>query len=180
MNVESNLKNAVLSGNAEEIRNAFEEFYCAYHRLVWKVVREQIPGREFHWFEDVVSEAFRAILAQIGKVPDMDSPRVYLLQSARNIAMRAYREEITQGPSDLNDDASPQEADDGVKSSLETNETLEQIEAILGHPDADIFVLREGYELTFFEIAEKLGLGEDLVYYRYKKALKKLRKEFKP
>jgi len=178
MDAENELKKALASGRPDRIREAFESFYNAYFRLVWKVVREEFKPNSYPWFEDAVSEAFAAVLTKIKKGEGLENPRIYLLQAARNIAKAMYDDQMAKGPSEIDEDSVPSEKADEVAKALEADETLRRIRAILPPPDDEIFILKEGYELSFLEIAQRLNLGEDLVYYRYKKSLKKLRKEF--
>jgi RNA polymerase sigma factor, sigma-70 family len=178
MDAEKELIKALTSGKPRRIKKAFGSFYNSYYRLVWKVVREQFQPNSYPWFEDAVDEAFVAVLTKISKGEGLKNPKIYLLQSARNIALAMYGSQRAKGPSGIDEDSVPSGQGDEVKKALEDDETLRRIHEILPPPDDEIFILKEGYELSFLEIAQKLNLGEDFVYYHYKKSLKKLRKEF--
>ena len=175
MTIEEKLKDAFANGDQNKIELAFSTFYKANYDLVKKIIAEKVG---YHiWLEDVIADTFVAILENKDRLGEIKDLKKYLFQVARNIAKKTYKNELNKSHDDI-DNVITISNDDSLANIDEKN-IVQRIESSLKYPSDKIFILREGFEYTFLEIASILNLGEDLVYYRYKKALEKLRKEFK-
>lgn len=174
MNAEERLKKAIKNGDAQNLREAFRLFYEENVRLVYCVLIEAF-GKDDDTDDDI-QEAFVSLLNNPERVSDVERLREYWIQSAKYI--RGHRKEkqnrvVKDGTEEVPDETQP------IPEQIFRSELFANIIEWLGHPDADIVILRGAYQLSEKEVAKRLGLGEDAVGYRYRKGLKALKRRLK-
>ena len=173
MDAEKELKRALTSGNPDWIERAFSRYYKENVGIVYRVLIDQYGFNADT--EDDVQDSFVALLRQPKRLLELNNITSYWLKSAKNICVnRRKRQSKVQ---EL-DEETPS-GDKSIPELLLGKELFAKIEEWLGHPDADIVILRTAYCYSEREIAKHLGLGEDAISYRYHKGIKEIRRRIK-
>lgn len=175
MNAEKELKKAIKSGNGKRIAKAFELFYNENVRLVYRVLIDSF-GKDDETDDDV-QESFLGLLKEPTRLLNIDRVVDYWIQSAKYVC--GHRREKQKRLDQLEEEAELSSQERGIPDLVQGKEIFGKIEAWLGHPDSDIVILKSAYDYSQKEIAERLGMGEDAVCYRYRKGIKELKRRFK-
>ncbi len=156
-------------------RDALKEVYEEYVSYIYRVVRGMLPNREEA--EDVTSEFFIRLWEKSHAYKPGNGHKGWMATIARNLAIdhirRYRREEVTE---DI-----VLEGDTGGDTCLPEEQVISDItiqEALSGLKDAERQVIHMKImgELTFQEIAYILQVPLGTVSWRYREALKKLRR----
>ena len=173
MNKENLLKKAIRSGRAELIRNAFQQFYQENVRLVYRVLIDSM-GKDDETDDDI-QQSFLVLLQNTQNLLGLDKIVSYWIRAAKNLCANRRSESRTLAE-DVEETPNNERA---IPEFLAEQELFAKAEQWLGHPDYDIVVLRTAYGYTEREIANRIGIGEDAVHYRYRKGIKLLRRRLK-
>jgi len=171
---ETVLKEAVRYGNKRDIRQCFQALYLSYAKLIYRVVITKV-GPVNH-LEDDVDEAFLLLLSKPERVLLIDNLGQYIVAAAVNIALSNCRKERARDVAEYCDESQSGDLT-AIPDQIDSLEVIRAIKAELGSMDFKIVMLHAGYGYSFKEIASRLSLGEDAVFYRYKKAMVRLKKE---
>jgi len=106
----------------------------------------------------------------------IDNLGQYIVAAAVNIALSNCRKERVQDAVEYCDESQSGDLT-AISDEIDSLEVIKSIKAELGSMDFKIVMLHAGYAYSFKEIANRLSLGEDAVFYRYKKAMGHLKKE---
>ncbi len=174
MDAEDRLKKALRNSDKEAIKDAFRRFYDENIRLVFRVLIDCF-GKDDET-EDDIQEAFLGLWKDPTKLKKIDHLTDYWISSAKYIC--GHRKKKQQRILQEADD-SMMHPDPEIPKMLQGKDLFEKVERWLGHPDAEIVILRAAYGSSEKEIAERLGIGEDAVCYRYRKGIKELRRRLK-
>lgn len=175
MDAERELKRAIKSGNGARIAKAFERLYEDNVRLVYRVLIDSF-GKDGETDDDI-QESFLGLLKDPQRLLTVDRVADYWVQSAKYIC--GHRKEKQRRLDQMDDESETADQGQSIPDLLQGRELFAKIEAWLGHPDSDIVILKAAYDYTQKEIAERLGMGEDAVCYRYRKAIKELRRRLR-
>lgn len=175
MTAEKELKRAIKSGNDAKIAKAFERFYEQNVRLVYRVLIDSF-GKDGETDDDV-QESFLGLLKDPQRLLTVDRVAEYWIQSAKYIC--GHRKQRQRRLSQADDESETPDRGKSIPDLLQGRELFAKIETWLGHPDSDIVILRAAYDYTQKEIAERLGMGEDAVCYRYRKSIKEIRRRLR-
>lgn len=171
MNVERDLKRAIRSGNPNRIKEAFESFYDKNVRLIYRVLIDNY-GKDDE-LDDDIQESFLVLLNDPVKLLSIDRIDRYWIGVAKITCVHRLKRASRLGEIDDVDIADSRPT---IPELVRGDALVEQIIECLGHPDADIVILRAAYGYSEKEIAERLNIGEDAVSYRYRKSLKLLKR----
>lgn len=171
MSVDRDLKKAIQSGDAKRIKDAFESFYNKNIRLIYRVMIDNY-GKDGE-LDDDIQESFLALLEEPAKLLSIDRIDRYWLAIAK--LTRLHRIKRTARLSEI-DEKEITDPRPGIPELVQGDALFDEIQAILGHPDADIVILRAAYGYSEKEIAQRIHMGEDAVSYRYRKSLKLLKR----
>lgn len=174
MDVETKLKHAIKKGDEAKIKMAFQHFYDAYVRLVYRVLIDAC-GKDSET-EDDVQESFLQLIAQMNRLPSVDRITDYWIQTAKYICLnrRKKQERTVEEPAEEQASLSK-----SIPEILQGEELFERVERLLGYPDALIVILHAAYCYSEKEIALRLNISEDAVNRRYRKGIKTLERRLK-
>lgn len=173
MNVESELRKAINSKDANRIRAAFQRLYNENVRLVYRVLIDSF-GKD-DGTDDDIQQAFLAMLQSTERLASVDRIVDYWIQTAKYIC--THRRTYEQRSEVLEEET--QSVGRTIPELVQEDEFFAQVQGWLGHPDADIVILRAAYGYSEKEIAVRIGLSEDSVSYRYRKGIKELKRRLK-
>ena len=148
---------------------ALGALYDAYGRRIYHVLVAQGVGDDTA--EDLLQNAFLALLDRGRGVVRIANVQAYLIQTARNMASRARRRARRSLEVEASAVGSEDAAPVGAADTLAVRDALRQLPA----EQAEVVVLKVWHELTFTEIAEALSIPPDAAASRYRYALQKLR-----
>lgn len=172
MSVEHDLKKAIRSGDAKRIKDAFESFYNKNVRLIYRVMIDNY-GKDSE-LDDDIQESFLVLLNDPVKLLSIDRIDRYWIGVAKITCLHRLKRASRLGEIDETEIA---DSRPDIPELVQGDALSEQIIECLGHPDADIVILRVAYGYSEKEIAERLNIGEDAVSYRYRKSLKLLKRK---
>ena len=166
-------------------RNALKEIYEEYLPYLYSVVFGVVQQKETA--EDVTSEVLLKIWNSAAKFQPGSGHKGWLATIARNMAVdelrKRMREVAMSSSGDEEDDSggveelSGQETvgegvEDGVVEQLSIEKTLEQLKP----EEREIINMKVLSDMTFKEISEILQIPMGTVTWRYREAIKKLRR----
>lgn len=179
----SRLRCLLTSNYLELSKQAQEEVYYAYSDLVHGTVYYMVKDRQAT--EDIIQEAFLMVILKKPSFDNENSLRAWLKTVARNMAITYLRKNRKHDCS-FDSDCALQEIgatawpDDSVEGCVETKLLEETICAYLHHIKPEYRMLLEyrwKQGLSYKEIADRMGLCENLVrqrLYRTREGIKKM------
>lgn len=170
MDVEKELKDAIKRRDPLRIKAAFGRLYREKVGLVYRTLID-VYGKDDDTDDDV-QESFFALLDNPTRLLKVDRITSYWIKSAKYICHDRRQKQSKIQP--IEDEA--QSHEQTIPKLLQGKEFFVQIEEWLGQPDADIVIWRAAYGYSEKEIAERLGMGEDAISYRYRKSIKEIRR----
>lgn len=164
--VEKTFFAALKSGDSEAINRAFERVYVTYVKLVAFIVHKYVDDEES--VKDVVSDVFVGLFNHADSVKG--NIKYYLTASARNAAISRLKKNKAIF-------TVPLEYADGYESEfIETSSVLADMRRVLEKDEIELILLRlEGY--AFREIADMKGMNINTVLTKFRRAVKKYKKE---
>lgn len=154
-------------------RSAPDLWSVLYARLgstLYAVARSMTPSRADA--EDAVQQAFLELYRSREAFARAERPRAYALRAVHHAALRVRargaRSEALEG-------APEPSSREPACGADERDPRLDAAVAALPEEQRDVLALRLDGELTFAEIGATLGLPEDTVASRYRRALERLR-----
>lgn len=158
-------------------KDALKEIYIVYGGYVFHLILGILGNRENA--EDVTSEFFIKLWDIADKYVPGTGHRGWLSRIARNMAidfLRAHKREL---PYDMEEPEFETAADGGENTTEGTvigNMTVEEALAQLKPAEREVVHLKVIGDFTFEEIAKMLGSPMGTVTWRYREAIKKLRR----
>lgn len=153
---------------------AFAELYELHHERLLRYVRRQV--RESHVAEDLTHDTFAAALAGITNLREPSRFYPWLVGIARVVVVRHYR--AAGRTSQVADVAF---VDDAPELSLLRQVDHDNIAVALGRVGdryREVLRLHEHEELSYGDIAERLGLSPSIVKVLMHRARRALRREY--
>ena len=150
-------------GSIEAFETLYEELKTPAYTLILRITRNTETA------EDVLQEYFLRLFRQ-PPPEDVKNPKAYLLGGARNAAIDALRKREA-GISLEDAPEIAEETDLALRTDVET--ALRRLDGT----DCQIVTMHLNAGLTFRETAEIIRMPLGTVLWRYKRALKALRKE---
>ncbi|MCR5655628.1 MAG: RNA polymerase sigma factor [Lachnospiraceae bacterium] len=165
----------ILQGDKAGLREIYDEYLSYIYRVVYGVVGRKEDA------EDITSEFFIKFWQQAGKYKSGSGHKGYLATMARNMAidhMRKYKREVLESFSADEEEGmtyEPAGTDDTETEVLEDVGIKEAI-GMLDPKEQQVVNMKVLSEMTFAEIAEELRIPMGTVTWRYREAIKKLRR----
>lgn len=160
-------------------KNGLKEVYEEYGAYIYGIVRQLLPRKEEA--EDITGDFFIRLWEKAGTYRPGSGHRGWLAAIARNMAIDLLRKRQREELVDFQ--AEPEEAgrfpvpgknsvEEEVLSALDMKEALETLK----ESEREVIHLKIMAEMTFQEISELLGVPLGTVTWRYREAIKKLRR----
>ena len=166
---------AILNGDKQGLRDIYDCYLDYIYRIVYGVVGRKEDA------EDITSEFFIKLWQQADKYRRGSGHKAYLATIARNMAidhMRKFKREVLESFTQDEEDTAffePASTDDTETEVLEDISIKEAISR-LNPKEQQIINMKVLSEMTFAEIAESLNIPMGTVTWRYREAVKKLRR----
>ncbi len=173
VDVEKELRIALKRADPAKVKAAFGRLYREKMGLVYRALIDAY-GKD-DGTDDDVQESFLVLLDNPTRLLKVDRITSYWIKSAKYICHDRRQRQSKIQP--IEDEA--QSHEQTIPKLLQGKEFFAQIEEWLGQPDADIVIWRAAYGYSEKEIAERLGMGEDAISYRYRKSIKEIRRRMK-
>jgi RNA polymerase sigma-70 factor (ECF subfamily) len=154
---------------------ALDQMLRAYTGLVYHAAAAVLGRSSHEEIEECVSDAFLVIYKSRERLDfSQGSVKAYLCATARNLAINRLKKQAGANMVSL-DEAAPsnEETDSAAIRNLEAEELINSVLA-LGEPDSRIILYRYYFDLPSKEIAKLLGLKQNTIDQRMRRALKKL------
>lgn len=166
---------AILKGDRQGLRDIYDAYLDYIYRIVYGVVGRREDA------EDITSEFFIKFWQQADKYKGGGGHKGYLATIARNMAldhMRKYKKEILESFTQESEDEAIFEPASDNNTEAEVIEDVSIKEAISGlNPkEQQIINMKVLSEMTFAEISDTLKVPMGTVTWRYREAIKKLRR----
>ena len=166
---------AILNGDKQGLKTIYDEYLDYIYRIVYGVVGRKEDA------EDITSDFFIKLWQQAGKFKSGSGHKAYLATMARNMAidhMRKYKKEILESFTQESEDepvfepAGKENTEDEVLENLSIKEAISR----LNPAEQQVINMKVLSEMTFAEISASLNVPMGTVTWRYREAIKKLRR----
>ena len=166
---------AILNGDKQGLRTVYDAYLDYIYRIVYGVVGNREDA------EDITSEFFIKLWQQAGKYKSGSGHKAYLATIARNMAIdhiRKYKREVLESFTSEDDEVPAMEPAGPDDTEAEVIEDIAIKEAIskLSPKEQQVINLKVLAEMTFNEISDLLKEPMGTVTWRYREAIKKLRR----
>ena len=166
---------AILKGDRQGLRDIYDAYLDYIYRIVYGVVGRREDA------EDITSEFFIKLWQQADKYKGGSGHKGYLATIARNMAldhMRKYKKEILESFTQESEDEAIFEpaSDDNTEAEVIEDVAIKEAIAKLNFKEQQIINMKVLSEMTFAEISETLKVPMGTVTWRYREAIKKLRR----
>jgi RNA polymerase sigma-70 factor (ECF subfamily) len=160
--------------------SAFDRLYDRFERPLFGFIRVQLGDGGASEAEDVLHEAFMAVLRERHKVDHLRSFRAWLFEVARHLCLNRVRSrKRAERASAMVADSSVAATPRGAAEELERHEQTTLLERAVGRlPEAlaEVYRLR-ATGMSYEEVAEILGIPVGTVKSRMHEMVKRLRQE---
>jgi RNA polymerase sigma-70 factor (ECF subfamily) len=166
---DANLVAAALRGDAESFSRLCEQHYPALVAIAYSRLADR------HLAEDAAQEALLAAYRDIAQLKKPEQFAAWLAAICRNIATDMAKAKAREKRTEAVD------CDPVVNPSDTENDAVSVVREIVRHlaPDArDIVVLRYYNQMSYPQIARMLGISEEAVNGKLRRARNKIRDEF--
>ncbi|SCX10047.1 RNA polymerase sigma-70 factor, ECF subfamily [Lachnospiraceae bacterium YSD2013] len=166
---------AILKGDKQGLRDIYDAYLDYIYRIVYGVVGSREDA------EDITSEFFIKLWQQADRYKAGSGHKAYLATIARNMAIdhtRKYKKEVLESFTKDDDDDVVIEPVSSDNTEAEVIEDIAIKEAIgkLNPKEQQIINMKILSEMTFQEISDILKCPMGTVTWRYREAIKKLRR----
>lgn len=169
-------------------QEGLKKIYDAYLPYIYAVIMGILGNKEDA--EDVTSEFFIRLWNTAESYRPGNGHKTYLTTIARNMAIDFWRKRKRELPRDLSGgseeediaayraagDIPEEPADQGFADSLVESIDLKEAVSTLSEAEQEIIRYKFGADMTFAEIAEVMKTPMGTVTWRYREAIKKLRR----
>jgi len=154
---------------------ALDQMLRAYTGLVYHAAAAVLGRSSHEEIEECVSDAFLVIYKSRDRLDfSQGSVKAYLCATVRNLAVNRLRKQASAKVVSLDEAIqSNEETESAAIRNLEANELINSVLA-LGEPDSKIILYRYYFDLPSKQIASLLGLKQNTIDQRMRRALAKL------
>ena len=165
----------ILNGDKNGLKDIYDEYLSYIYRVVYGVVGQAEDA------EDITSEFFIKLWQNADKYKEGSGHKGYLATIARNMAidhMRKRKREVLDSFAKEDDDTPVIEpvADDDTETEVIESVGIKEAISMLDPKQQQIINMKILSDMTFAEISEMLGIPMGTVTWRYREAVKKLRR----
>jgi len=154
---------------------AFADLYQTYHPQLLRFIRRRV--REGHIAEDLTHDTFARALDRLGELRNPERFYPWLTVIARRLVINHYRDiGHVSAIADL-DPGQSEAPDHQMLRRVEQDNVLEALNRVRDNY-REVLRLREGEELSYRDIAQRLGITEALVTIWLHRARRALRREY--
>ena len=166
---------AILKGDRQGLRDIYDAYLDYIYRIVYGVVGRREDA------EDITSEFFIKFWQQADKYKGGGGHKGYLATIARNMAldhMRKYKKEILESFTQESENEAIFEpaSDDNTEAEVIEDFSIKEAISRLNPKEQQIINMKVLSEMTFAEISDTLKVPMGTVTWRYREAIKKLRR----
>ena len=156
---------------------ALNKMLGAYTGLVYHAASAVLGRQAREEIEECVSDAFLAVYRRRNALDfTKGSVKAYLCATARNLAIDRLNQRARSTAEPLDEfAASTEQTDAAALANLEKSELITRVKS-LGEPDSTIVLCRYYFNMRTREIAQRVGLKENTVDQRLRRALIKLKR----
>lgn len=160
-------------------RSGLKDVYDEYLSYIYRIVLGVVNRREDA--EDITSEFFIKLYGLADKYREGNGHKAYLATIARNMAIdfvRKNRREVLAFAPEDEDEAVQNEpvSETNIENEVIEDVSLKEALGRLKDKERVIVDMKVLSEMTFQEIADSLGIPLGTVTWRYREAIKKLRR----
>ena len=171
-------------------KNGLKEVYEEYGSYIYGIVRQLLPGKEDA--EDITGDFFIRLWEKAGTYRTGRGHKGWMAAIARNMAVDLPRRKWREEPVDFHTErgeeerASGEQRGDILRAVKENGKSVEEevilaldmAEALktLKEPELEVIHMKIMAEMTFQEISDTLQVPLGTVAWRYREAVKKLRR----
>ena len=156
----------IARGDARALSVIYDRLAKKIFSLSFSILKDRCAA------EDAMQETFLKILRCAGEYAKGESARAWIMAVARNTAIDLYRRRRTYESVDALESVAD-ESD--FSEAVRMNEILSVLEDL----DRDIVILKAVDGFRFREIGKIVGLSPDAAQKRYRRALEKLKPQFR-
>ena len=166
---------AILDGDKKGLKDIYDAYLDYIYRIVYGVVGNREDA------EDITSEFFIKLWQQADKYKAGSGHKGYLATIARNMAIdhiRKYKKEVTESFRIDDEDAVGFEpaSNDDIEGEVIEDISIKEAIGRLNPAEQQVINMKVLSDMTFAEISETLKVPMGTVTWRYREALKKLRR----
>lgn len=167
--------NAVTDLLLRDPERALDQMLSAYTGLVYHAAAAVLGRSSHEEIEECVSDAFLVVYNQRDRLDfSQGSVKAYLCATARNLAINRLKKRANANEVPLDEQTyASEETENEALHNLETEALLNTVLS-LGEPDSKIILYRYYFALPSKEIAKMLGIKQNTVDQRMRRALQKL------
>ncbi|MCR5720119.1 MAG: RNA polymerase sigma factor [Lachnospiraceae bacterium] len=165
----------ILQGDRQGLKKIYDAYLDYVYRIVFGVLGQKEDS------EDITSELFIKLWQQADRYKPGSGHKAYLTTIARNMAIdhiRKHKREVLESFTKESDDSpvtepvSNETTEETVIENISVREAIEQ----LNPAEQQVVNMKVLSEMTFAEIAEVLKAPMGTITWRYREAMKKLRR----
>lgn len=161
----------------DDPERALNQMLSAYSGLVYHAAAAILGRNSREEIEECVSDAFLAIYNNRERLDfSQGSVKAYLCATARNLAIDRLKKQAKSRIVPLDSFLTAEERTDSMALLHMENDLLVQSVIGLGEPDSRIILCRYYFGMQTKEIAKLVGMKENAVDQRLRRALKKLKR----
>lgn len=160
-------------------KSGLREIYDAYLSYIYQVIYGVLGQKEDA--EDVTSDFFIKLWQNADKYKSGNGHKGYMATMARNMAidhLRKHKKEVLESFDVTEDDVPVSEpaSDTNTEGEIIEEVSVKEALAMLKPEEAQIVNMKVLSEMTFAEISEILAMPMGTVTWKYREAIKKLRR----
>lgn len=155
----------------EELDDSFQEIYDKYNNLIFYISNKIV--RNIESAKDIVQETFIKFFNNINKT-EFRNLKYWLVTTAKNMSINYIKSSERK-----------MQYDDEIifnfpsESNHEIPEMLRDLKRVLTAEEVDIIIMHLVFGYTFREIAEEKKVSINVISSKYRRAIKKFKKEMK-
>lgn len=160
----------------QQLRAAFENIFQEYSDVIYRLCVYKTGSRDAAY--DLTQETFLRLWKVVSSGKQIEKPKQYLYQIARNLLADHYQAQRLVSLDELHEDGFDPKAEEG---SPELGAEVSVLKAAIDSLEEDfreVMYLRFVEEMKTKDIAEMLGISENLVSVRLNRGKKKLQEKF--
>jgi len=163
--------NRIKSKDKTGLKDIYDEYLGYIYSIIYGIVGQRENA------EDITQEFFVKLYSMAENMELKDSHRTFLATVARNMAIDFVRKNSRSIPvDDFVEEGIEPTSDDKVEETVVGNMTVMQALATLSENERRVVSMKILSDMTFNEISDALNIPMGTITWRYREAIKKLRR----